>query len=224
MSSRPLGRRNRRLPAHASGSLFFRPAVSGIRFRIGCGVSFAAVLFRPVFAALPLPFPSLSHVAANPGVGLQGARPVCRSGPIALHGLFGKAIVSPTTAGRSVSDLIPRPYQTGDFASGRYGGALSHSVTFTPPSGRNSAEEKVLPATTQPFPPTANGEIAEQNDFIAIYFPMEICFYGKLSYLCCEKRVERDFSWNGCQCLHSLCSDNRRRLPAKEDVSVNRKK
>lgn len=95
---------------------------------------------------------------------------------------------------------------------------------YFPPPGRNSAEEKVLPATTQPFPPTANGEIAEQNDFIAIYFPMEICFYGKLSYLCCEKRVERDFSWNGCQCLHSLCSDNRRRLPAKEDVSVNRKK
>ena len=151
MSSRPLGRRNRRLPAHASGSLFFRPAVSGIRFRIGCGVSFAAVLFRPVFAALPLPFPSLSHVAANPGVGLQGARPVCRSGPIALHGLFGKAIVSPTTAGRSVSDLIPRPYQTGDFASGRYGGALSHSVTFPPPPAVTARKRRYCRRQRNPF-------------------------------------------------------------------------
>lgn len=157
-------------------------------------------------------------------VGLQGARPVCRSGPIALQGLFGKAIVSPTKAGRSVSDSIPRSYRTGDFTSGGMAVPSRILLLSPPPSGRNSAEEKVLPATTQPFPPTANGEIAEQNDFIAIYFPMEICFYGKLSYLCCEKREESDFSWNGCQSLHSLCSDNRRRLPAKEDVSVNRKK
>lgn len=205
---------------------FFRPAVSGIRFRIGCGVSFAAVLFRPVFAALPLPFPSLSHVAANPGVGLQGARPVCRSGPIALHGLFGKAIVSPTTAGRSVSDSIPRSYRTSDFTSG--GMAMPSRIilsllSITPPLSSVVTARKRRHCRRQRSPSTD----CERRNYGAKMILPQFIFHWKFVFTenCRTFAVkrERKVTFHGTDVrVCTLFAVNRRGLSAKEDVSANR--